>query len=62
MKNKSRKHTGATKPQHSGSRAGQSAYDRYEQGQLRGVDEEGRVITGTHGGPKKKPQYVAPTR
>lgn len=35
---------------------GKPGDDLLEDGQLRGVDEEGRVTTGTHGGPKKKEQ------
>ncbi len=32
---------------------GQSGNDVLEDGQLRGVDEEGNITGGTHGGPKK---------
>ncbi len=43
------------------SAGGRPGNDILEDGQLRGVDDEGNVVTGTHGGPKRKPQ-VAPTR
>jgi len=33
---------------------GQPLTEQLEDGQLRGVDEEGRHTTGTHGGPSKK--------
>jgi hypothetical protein len=31
-----------------------------EDGDERGVDEEGRIDNGTHGGPKEKPPRVVP--
>ena len=38
---------------------GQSGNDVLEDGQLRGVDEDGNITGGTHGGPKKKSEEGA---
>ncbi len=34
-------------------KGGKPGADLLEDGQLRGVDEEGRIVTGTHQGPQK---------
>ncbi len=103
MKGKSRKHTGATKPQRVGARGdngpsidedevleskplptqppGSDAHDEaagrslgyasggghpgndlLEDGQLRGVDEEGNVVSGMHGAPAPRKPQLAPRR
>lgn len=104
MKGKSRKHTGATKPQRVGTRGepvpmvdeeealvesktlpaqppgftpsaeaagrsrgyeaggGHSGNDLLEDGQLRGVDDEGNVVGGMHGGPSPRRPQLAPRR